>query len=63
MEKIEFSTLIFAIFILAFLTILTIIKVFNLSIDNTGLIILLFFIVSVAAFGKIEKQEIEEAKQ
>lgn len=57
MEKIDFSTLIFTLGIISFLIILTTVKIFSLSVDNTGLIILLFFIVCISAFSKIEKVE------
>lgn len=60
MEKMDFSNLLFALGILAFIVILAVVRVFGLNVDNTNLIILLFVIVCVAAFSRIEKYEVEK---
>jgi len=59
MEKMDFSTLIFTVGFLSFLTIIVVVRLFSFNIDNTNLVILLFFMVCAAAFSKIEKQEVE----
>ena len=60
MEKMDFSTVVFTIGVVAFFTILAVVKVFALNIDNTSLLILLFIMVSIAAFNRIEKHDVEK---